>query len=57
MEQLNYNLLLRWFVGMAMDDALWDATVFCKNRDLPSDGVRWPCLAPGEIASSGDARV
>src|SRR5690606_7035215 len=33
MEQLNYNLLFRWFVGLNMDDAVWDATVFSKNRD------------------------
>ena len=33
MEQLDFNLLFRWFVGLAMDDAVWDATVFCKNRD------------------------
>ena len=32
MEQLNYNLLFRWFVGLNMDDAIWDATVFSKNR-------------------------
>src|SRR5207249_9338938 len=33
MEQLNYNLLFRWFVGLTMDDPIWDATVFTKNRD------------------------
>jgi transposase len=33
MEQLDYNLLFRWFVGLSMDDAVWDATVFSKNRD------------------------
>jgi transposase len=32
MEQLDYNLLFRWFVGLNMDDAIWDATVFSKNR-------------------------
>jgi len=32
-EQLDYNLLFRWFVGLAMDDEVWDATVFTKNRD------------------------
>jgi transposase len=32
-EQLEYNLLFRWFVGLAMDDVVWDATVFTKNRD------------------------
>ena len=33
MEQLHYNLLFRWFVGLEMDDAVWDATVFAKNRE------------------------
>ena len=33
MEQLDYNLLFRWFVGLSIDDPVWDATVFCKNRD------------------------
>jgi transposase len=32
MEQLDYNLLFRWFVGLSMDDRVWDATVFTKNR-------------------------
>ncbi|HWT83935.1 MAG TPA: IS5 family transposase [Candidatus Methylomirabilis sp.] len=33
MEQLDYNLLFRWFVGLSMDDPIWDPTVFTKNRD------------------------
>ena len=33
MEQLNYNLLYRWFVGLGVDDAMWDHSVFSKNRD------------------------
>jgi IS5 family transposase len=33
MEQLDYNLLFRWFVGLSIDDPVWDASVFCKNRD------------------------
>ena len=33
MEQLDYNLLFRWFVGLDIDDAVWDATVFTKNRE------------------------
>src|SRR5260370_624891 len=33
MEQLDYNLLFRWFVGMNVDDAVWDVTEFTKNRD------------------------
>lgn len=38
MEQLDYNLLFRWFVGLSMDDAVWNPTVFCKNRDRLLDG-------------------
>jgi len=38
MEQLDYNLLFRWFVGLSMDDPVWDATVFCKNRDRLLNG-------------------
>jgi transposase len=33
MEQINYNLLFRWFVGLSMDASVWDATTFTKNRD------------------------
>ena len=33
MEQLNYNLLFRWFVGLSMDDPVWNHSVFSKNRD------------------------
>jgi len=33
MEQLDYNLMFRWFVGLGIDDPVWDATVFTKNRD------------------------
>src|SRR5690242_17588078 len=32
MEQVQYNLLFRWFIGLAMDDAVWVPTVFSKNR-------------------------
>ena len=41
MEQLDYNLLFRWFVGLEMDDPVWNATVFSKNRER---------LLGGEIA-------
>jgi transposase len=33
MEQLDYNLLFRWFVGLGMDDRVWSPTTFSKNRD------------------------
>ena|SRR2546425_3378124 len=38
MEQLDYHLLFRWFVGLNMDDPIWDVTVFTKNRDRLLDG-------------------
>lgn len=42
MEQLNYNLLFRWFVGMSVDEPVWDASTFSKNRDrlLEADVAR-----------------
>jgi transposase len=38
MEQLDYNLLFRWFVGLTLDDPVWDPTVFTKNRQRLLDG-------------------
>jgi transposase len=42
MEQIDYNLLFRWFVGLSIDDTVWDASVFSKNRDrlLEADVAR-----------------
>ena len=42
MEQLDYNLLFRWFVGMSVDEPVWDASTFSKNRDrlLEADVAR-----------------
>ncbi len=48
MEQLEYNLLFRWFVGLNMDEPVWVATVFSKNRDR---------LLLGEIAEKFFAQV
>jgi len=48
MEQLDYNLLFRWFVGMEMDEEVWDHAVFSKNRDR---------LLNHEIAEAFFARV
>jgi transposase len=48
MEQLDYNLLFRWFVGLSMDASVWDATVFTKNRDR---------LLEGDVASQFLAAV
>ena len=39
MEQLNYNLLFRWFVGLNPDDAMWVPTVFSKNRERLVEGA------------------
>ena len=33
MEQLDYNMLFRWFVGLSMDDEVWEASTFSKNRE------------------------
>ena len=38
-EQLRYNLLFRWFVGLSIDDAVWDHSVFSKNRDRLLDSA------------------
>ena len=43
MEELNYNLLFRWFVGLNMDDPVWHPTTFTKNRDR---------LLAGDIAAA-----
>src|SRR6266540_7572526 len=48
MEQLDYNLLFRWFVGLTMDDPIWDVTVFSKNRDR---------LLEGDVARAFFAKV
>jgi transposase len=47
-EQLDYNILFRWFVGLGMDDAVWSATTFTKNRDR---------LLSGDIAQAFFAAV
>ena len=38
MEQLDYNLLYRWFVGLSPDDPVWNGTTFTKNRDRLHEG-------------------
>src|SRR5262245_30371487 len=38
MEEIDYSILFRWFVGMNLDEAVWDVTVFTKNRDRLLDG-------------------
>ena len=48
MEDVDYSVLYRWFVGLSMDDAVWDATTFTKNRDR---------LLEGDIADAFFAEV
>jgi len=38
MEQITYNIMFRWFVGLSMDASVWDVTVFTKNRDRLLEG-------------------
>ena len=56
MEQLQYNLLYRWFVGLGVDDPVWVPTVFTKSRDrLLKAEVARKFLA--ELRGSGEGRV
>jgi transposase len=48
MEQITYNMLFRWFIGLSMDAPVWDVTVFTKNRDR---------LLRGEVAGKFFAAV
>ena len=38
MEQIDHNMMYRWFVGLNLDDAIWDVTVFTKNRERLVEG-------------------
>src|SRR5437660_11890250 len=54
MEQLNYNLLFRWFVGLEIDDAVWHHAVFSKNRDrLLNQELAQSFFCASEGASGG----
>ncbi|MGH7631142.1 MAG: IS5 family transposase [Gemmatimonadales bacterium] len=55
MEQLNYNLLFRWFVGLTPDDAGWVPTVFTKNRDRRLEGNIAEAFCQ-EVLKAADAR-
>src|SRR5215510_12027629 len=45
-ERIDFDLLFRWFVGLGMDDPVWDATTFTKNRDrLPAGEIATKFLA------------
>src|SRR5213076_1772919 len=47
MEQLDYNLLFRWFIGLGMDEPIWDHSTFSKNRDR---------LLAGDVATAFSMR-
>ena len=58
MEEMDYNMLFRWFVGLNMDDEVWDATTFTKNRerllegDIAKEFLRkwWNKRGPGNLS-------
>lgn len=54
-EQLRYNLLFRWFVGLAIDDAVWEHSVFSKNRDRLLENSVVEAFF-GEVMRLADAR-
>src|SRR5881296_1414331 len=54
MEQLEYNLLFRWFVGLSMDDPVWVPTVFSKNRDRLLEGDIAAAFFEGVVAKLGE---
>lgn len=54
-EQLRYNLLFRWFVGLAIDDPVWDHSVFSKNRDRLLDNAVVESFF-SEIMKAADAK-
>src|ERR1700744_5616401 len=56
MGELDYSLLVRWFVGLTMDEDVWDATVFSKNRDRLIEGeiaAGFFAAVRGQLESSG----
>lgn len=54
-EQLQYNLLFQWFVGLSLDDAVWDATTFTKNRDRLLTGDIATAFLREVLTIAGDA--
>ena len=57
MEQLNYNLLFRWFVGLEMDDPVWDVTVFTKNRERLISGAVSQRLLEAVLVEARDKQL
>lgn len=54
MEQLEYNLLFRWFVGLNMDESVWDGTVFSKNRERLLRGDIAQAFFEAVVAQAGE---
>ncbi|HVP49600.1 MAG TPA: IS5 family transposase [Candidatus Bathyarchaeia archaeon] len=54
MEEMQYNLLFRWFVGLEMDDRVWDVTVFTKNRERLLRGEIAPKFLQAVIGQAGE---
>jgi hypothetical protein len=54
MEQISYNVLFRWLVGLAMDVPVWDVTVFTKNRDRLLQGG--PRVIPAALKPDSSVR-
>src|SRR5438874_13181123 len=54
MEGMDYNLLLRWFVGLEMDDRVWDVTVFTKNRERLMAGEISPKFLQAVLRQAGE---
>ena len=57
MEQIDYNLLFRWFVGLNPDDQIWDATVFTKNRDRMMAGEVAQRLLEAVVRQAGEHQL
>jgi transposase len=57
MEQLDYNLLFRWFVGLEMDDTVWDVTVFTKNRERLIGAEVSQCLLEAVLVEAGEHKL
>lgn len=57
MEQLDYNMLFRWFVGLNMDDPIWDPTVFTKNRQRLLEGKIAQAFFKEVLALAGEKEL
>jgi transposase len=57
MEQLDYNLLFRWFVGLEIDDSVWNVTVFTKNRERMIEGEVSQCLLSAVLLEASSKQL